>query len=160
MKEPFTPLEQDSWGGLLWAYSRMMGFIETDLQSNFQISHPEFEVLLRLGWAESHRARIQDLASDSVLTRSGVSRLVDRLEKAGYVTKEVAPEDRRGAYAVLTPRGLEHFQQALQAHVEIVKSCFLQRFSDQELAQMAEFWKRIPKKMATPFALAPSNLDT
>ena len=146
MKVPFTPLQQDSWGGLLWAYSRMMSFIERDLQEKFQITHPEFEVLLRLGWAPEHRARIQDLAADSVLTRSGVSRLVDRLEKAGHVTKEVAPEDRRGAYAVLTPLGREHFERALEAHVKIVNSNFLQHFSDQELAQMAEFWKRIPRK--------------
>ncbi|MEI8094186.1 MAG: MarR family transcriptional regulator [Spirochaetales bacterium] len=145
MNEPFTPLEQDSWGGLLWAHSRMMGFIESDLQEKFQISHPEFEVLLRLGWAQDHRARIQDLAADSVLTRSGVSRLVDRLEKAGYVTKEVAPEDRRGAYAVLSLQGQEHFERALKAHVKIVNSYFLQHFSELELTQMAEFWKRIPR---------------
>ena len=146
MNEPFTPLEQDSWGGLIWAYSRMMGFIEKDLQDKFQITHPEFEVLLRLNWAPGQKARIQDLASDSVLTRSGVSRLVDRLEKAGFVTKEIAPEDRRGAYAVLTVHGRDHFERALQAHVLIVKSYFLERFAEQELAQMAAFWKRIPKK--------------
>lgn len=58
--------------------------------------------------------RIQDLTAQSILTQSGMSRAVERLEKAGLVTRESASEDRRGAYAVLTMAGLERFNAAIQ----------------------------------------------
>lgn len=63
--------------------------------------------------------RIQDLAAESVITRSGVNRVVERLEKARLVMREEAPEDRRGAYAVLTNAGVERFQKAIDAHVAL-----------------------------------------
>lgn len=145
MDEAFTPLEQGAWGGLLGMYGRLVRRIEADLQEHSRISHVEFEVLLRLSWAEGHRLRIQDLAEQSVLTRSGVSRMVGRLEQAGLVTRENATEDRRGAYAVLTETGLEHFRRALQAHIVFVRRNFLEFFSDEELAQMAGFWRRVER---------------
>ncbi len=146
--DAFTPLEQGAWGGLLGMYGRLARRIEADLQEHSQISHVEFEVLLRLSWTEGHRLRIQDLAEQSVLTQSGVSRMVGRLEQAGLVTRENATEDRRGAYAVLTEKGSEHFRRALRAHIVYVRRNFLEFFSDEELAQMAEFWRRVEQGAA------------
>ncbi len=148
MDNAFTLLEQGAWGGLLGIYGRLMRRIEADLQEHSRISHVEFEVLLRLSWAEGHRLRIQDLAEQSVLTRSGVSRMVGRLEQAGLVTREHATEDRRGAYAVLTEAGLDHFHRALQAHIVFVRRNFLEFFNNEELAQMAEFWQRVEQDTA------------
>lgn len=139
----FTELERSAWGGFLSAFARMNRLVEADLQEHSHITHAEFEVLLRLFFEESHRLRIQELAARSILTLSGVSRLVERLEKAGLVTRETASEDRRGAYAVLTPAGAERFQTAAQAHITFVKKHFLGRFTAQELEQMADYWKRI-----------------
>lgn len=90
------PLEQDAWGGLLGMHGRMMRWIDTDLQEHARITHVEFEALLRLSWAEGQRLRIQDLAAQSVIIRSGMGRMVERLERAGLVTREEASEDRRG----------------------------------------------------------------
>lgn len=148
MDNAFTLLEQGAWGGLLGIYGRLMRRIEADLQEHSRISHVEFEVLLRLSWAEGHRLRIQDLAEQSVLTRSGVSRMVGRLEQAELVTREHATEDRRGAYAVLTEAGLDHFHRALQAHIVFVRRNFLEFFNNEELAQMAEFWQRVEQDTA------------
>ena len=148
MNDAFTLLEQGAWGGLLGMYGRLVRRIEADLQEHSRISHVEFEVLLRLSWAEGYRLRIQDLAEQSVLTRSGVSRMVGRLEQAGLVTREHATEDRRGAYAVLTKAGLDHFRRALQAHIVFVRHNFLEFFSNEELAQMAEFWRRVEQDTA------------
>jgi DNA-binding MarR family transcriptional regulator len=148
MDNGFTPLEQGAWGGLLGMYGRLQRLIEADLQDHSQLSHVEFEVLLRLTWANNHRLRIQDLAAQSVLTRSGVSRMVERLERAGLVTREGATEDRRGAYAVLTEVGTERFGTALQAHITFMRHNFLELFSDAELAQMAEFWQRVEQQQA------------
>ena len=146
MGDGFTEIEQNAWGGFLGVYGRMNRMIEEDLQSHSHITHVEFEILLRLSWNESHRVRIQDLAAESVLTRSGVSRLVERLEKAGLVTREEAPEDRRGAYAVLTDEGAARFQKAVKAHVAFVRENFLSHYSERELEQMAAFWQRLENK--------------
>ncbi|MBP7999712.1 MAG: MarR family transcriptional regulator [Chloroflexi bacterium] len=139
----FAPIEQEAWGGFLSTYSRLNRLIEEDLQENTRITHAEFEVLLRLSWVESDRMRIQDLAAQSILTRSGVSRVVERLEKAGLVKREEASEDRRGAYAVLTEAGKERFSAAAQSHIALVREHFLTHFTVAELAQMADFWKRL-----------------
>ncbi len=143
MPDLFNKHEQNAWGGFLGAYARMSRIIEEDLQAHSNLTHVEFEVLLRLSWNENHRMRIQDLAAQSILTRSGVSRVVERLEKAGLVTREEAPEDRRGAYAVLTEAGAERFQTAAQKHAECVRKNFTNKFSKSELEVMAVFWKKL-----------------
>ncbi|MBP7686271.1 MAG: winged helix-turn-helix transcriptional regulator [Thermoflexales bacterium] len=143
MADHFKPLEQDAWGGFLGTYARFNRLIEADLQAYSRLTHVEFEVLLRLSWTDDHRLRIQDLTAQSILTQSGMSRAVERLEKAGLVTRESASEDRRGAYAVLTAAGLERFNTAIQAHVAFVREHFLRHFNEAELQQMAEFWHRL-----------------
>lgn len=146
MENGFSELEQNAWGGFLGAYSRINRIVEADLLEHSQLTHVEFEVLLRLSWEENRRLRIQDLAEQSLLTRSGVSRMVARLEKAGLVTREEASEDRRGAYAVLTEAGAERFQKAAQAHMAFVREKFLGLFNKEELNQMSAFWKRLEEK--------------
>jgi DNA-binding MarR family transcriptional regulator len=148
MGDGFTPLESGAWGGFLGTYSQMMAFIEADLQENWKITHVEFEILLYLSWEPNHRMRIQDLAARSILTRSGMSRAVERLGKAGLVRCETASEDRRGAYAVLTQEGEARMQSALGTHVALVRENFLNLFSPSQLEQMAEFWQQIEKHLA------------
>ncbi|MBI5944592.1 MAG: MarR family transcriptional regulator [Chloroflexi bacterium] len=143
MSKTFNECEQNAWGGFLSVYGKMSRIIEEDLQSHSHLTHVEFEVLLRLSWNETHQMRIQDLAAESILTRSGVSRVVERLEKAGLVKREEAPEDRRGAYAVLTEAGAERFRIAAQKHGECVRANFLSKFSEDELKTMGEFWARL-----------------
>ncbi|MDZ4762906.1 MAG: MarR family winged helix-turn-helix transcriptional regulator [Chloroflexota bacterium] len=143
MEDDFTPLEQAAWGGLLGMYGRLFRLIDTDLQTHSQITHIEFEVLLRLTWEKNQRMRIQDLAARSVLTRSGVSRVVERLEKIGLIRRERADEDRRGAYAILTADGAARLKTALTAHVAFVRQHFLTHFSEAELKQMGLFWQRL-----------------
>ncbi len=143
MQDDFTKLEQSAWGGLLGMYGRLFRLIDTDLHSQSQITHVEFEVLLRLSWEKEHGLRIQDLAERSVLTRSGMSRVVERLEKVGLVKRKKADEDRRGAYAILTEAGNVRLQSALTAHVAFVREHFLSYFSDHELEQMSIFWRRV-----------------
>lgn len=141
--EHFSTLERAAWGEFLSTYAMIDRIIEADLQEHARITHVEFEVLLRLYKQEKHRLRIQDIATQSILSRSGVSRVVERLEKSGLVIREEADEDKRGAYAVLTDAGMERFQVAIQFHLECVRRNFLGLFNDEELMQMAGFWKRV-----------------
>lgn len=139
----FSQLERAAWGGFIQAWAQMNRLVEDDLQASAQITHVEFEILLRLSRAENQRMRIQDLAVQSLLTRSGTSRALARLEKAGLVMRETANEDRRGAYAVLTAAGMQRFQQAAEPHIALVRANFINLFSAAELQQMAKFWERL-----------------
>lgn len=139
----FTPEEAAAWGGFLASYSRLDRAIDAYLIAKDGIRHVEFEVLLRLRWVPGHRMRIQDLAANSLLTRSGTSRLVDRLERAGLVTRDVATEDRRGAYAVLTDRGREKFDLALPRHIDFVRDQFHRKLTRTEIDTLAKIWSKL-----------------
>lgn len=131
-----------AWGKLLSVHAAMMRQLEEMLQTSYHISHGEFEVLLRLSWATDQRMRIRDLADASVLTRSGMSRLVDRLEQAGLVRRETALEDARGAYATLTSAGQERLNAAEASNIALVRASFLSLYTKPELEQMITFWER------------------
>ena len=139
----FTQPELEAWAGFLGTFDRLNRLIEADLRGHSGLSHVEFEVLLRLARSPEQRLRIQALADASILTRSGMSRVIDRLEDEGLVQRQVADEDRRGAYAVLTLEGAQSFRTAAQAHASFVRSVFLGRFSEDELREMAGFWRRL-----------------
>ncbi len=131
-----------AWGQLLRVHATMMQRLEAMLQTQYAITHGEFEVLLRLSWAEHHHLRLHELADQSVLTRSGMSRLVARLEQVGLVHRESAPEDARGTNVSLTPAGQQVLADAESSTIHLVRTLFLHRYSTSELAQMVEFWHR------------------
>lgn len=142
MPTRFTETEGGAWGQLLSVHAAMMRKLETMLQTSHHISHGEFEVLLRLSWTQGGRMRLRDLADASLLTRSGMSRLVERLELIGLVSRETAPEDARGAYAVLTPEGRKRLEEAEHDNITLVRECFLSLYTQEEQEQMFNFWKR------------------
>jgi MarR family transcriptional regulator, 2-MHQ and catechol-resistance regulon repressor len=80
-----------------------------------------FEVLVRLARSPDHRLRMSELAAQSTLTNSGLTRLVDRLQSSGLVRREPCETDRRGYYAVLTDQGLGTVTAVLPAHLAIVE---------------------------------------
>lgn len=139
----FTSAEAAAWGGFLSTHGRLSKRLEENLRRTSGLSHPEYEVLLRLFRVDEGRLRIQSLAAKSILTHSGTSRLIDRLEGAGLVTRADAEEDGRGAYAVLTEKGRAHFIEAARQHTALVRELFLSRFSPDELKTMASFWARL-----------------
>lgn len=142
MEPVFSKSELAAWVGLVTAQGKVFRRVEEDLETRMGLSHPEYEVLLRLADAPDHRLRLQVLAAGSLLSRSGVSRAVDRLVKGGHVTRMDAEEDGRGAYAVLTDRGMAHLVEARRGHAEVVRAAFLDRFSPAELAQLGQLLQR------------------
>lgn len=139
----FTSIEAAAWGGFLSTHGRLSKRLEENLRRSSGVSHAEYEVLLRLFREDDGRLRIQALAAKSILTHSGTSRLIDRLEEAGLVARADAEEDGRGAYAVLTEEGREHFIQAARQHTSFVRELFLSHFSHEELEMMSSFWARL-----------------
>jgi DNA-binding MarR family transcriptional regulator len=87
--------------------------------------------------------RMCDLATSVILSRSGLTRLIDRLEREGLVARQSCPQDARGSYAVLTERGRERLRAARATHLAGVRALFLERFSASELEQLGDFWDRI-----------------
>lgn len=152
MADFFTRQERAAWGGFIVTQARVFARIEEHLRKRYGITHAEFEVLLRLTFSPGGRARLQELADQSLLTRSGTSRVVERLGRAGHVEREGAEEDGRGAYAVLTRSGRAHFMSAAREHVALVRKEFLSRFTEKELEQLASFWARLaePAEPAKP----------
>ncbi len=143
MNDFFTNEQAAAWGGFLSIHGRLSKRLEQSLHRTSGLSHAEYEVLLRLFLKDDGKLRIQALAAESVLTHSGTSRLVDRLEGAGLVERVNAEEDKRGAYAAITQSGRDHFLQAARQHTALVRELFLSHFSPEELQTMTSFWARL-----------------
>jgi DNA-binding MarR family transcriptional regulator len=154
MSKLFTPLERAAWGGLIVVHARLFAAIEEELRRRFRITHAEFEVLLRLALSPNGRLRLQQLAEQSLITRSGTSRAVERLTRAGHVERHGAAEDGRGAYAVLTASGRAHFFEAAEAHVALVRREFLGKLPAKEQERLAAIWARI---LAAPEEATPKR---
>jgi MarR family transcriptional regulator, 2-MHQ and catechol-resistance regulon repressor len=103
----------------------------------------DFEALLHLSRADGGRMRRVDLAEGLLLTASGVTRLLDGLEAAGYVERAACDSDRRVVYAVITDKGREKLEAASQSHVVGVSSLLQERFDEDELAQLADLLARL-----------------
>jgi DNA-binding MarR family transcriptional regulator len=101
-------------------------------------------VLLQVAKAPGRRLRPVEIARAVLLTRSGITRLVQGLERAGLVERVECPDDARGFLVALTPAGLELVRSARETHLEGVAELFTDRYSDEELETLAELLERLP----------------
>ena len=104
-----------SWGRLVEAYSFLDRRLEASLEASCGIPMAWFEVLLRLARAEDDKLTMGALAEQVALTSGGVTRLLDRMIKAGYVERRQGPTDRRVVYAALTPAGRAKIEEAARS---------------------------------------------
>lgn len=105
----------------------------------------DYECLLHLSRADEGRMRRVDLAEQLILTASGVTRLLEGLERAGFVERASCASDRRVTYAVLTAAGRAKLQEASESHLAGVHSFFEERFTSKELVQLATLLERLPQ---------------
>lgn len=98
-----------------------------------RLSLIEFEVLIRLARSPDHRLRMTELAGQVALTTSGITRVVDRLERDQLVRRQACPSDRRGSWAVLTGTGMDRLATALPGHLALLERHFTGRFKTDEL---------------------------
>lgn len=111
-----------AFGMFLESFAAVVSKVEGQLNGAAGVPMTWFEVLLRLARSPNHRLRMAELARQVGLSTSGLTRLVDRVEEAGYVRREACPTDRRGAHAVLTTEGEAILRTALPAHLESVET--------------------------------------
>ncbi len=135
--------ELRAWRGFLHAHATLLRGLDAELEAAHGMPVSSYEVLMNVADAEGERMRMYDIASRVLLSRSGLTRLVDRLEKSGYVRRESCPDDARGAFAVLTPEGRRVLDAARATHLAGVRERFLRHFSEDEQEQLGEFWTRV-----------------
>jgi DNA-binding MarR family transcriptional regulator len=133
-----------AWARLLRGHASATRTLSAELDAEHGLSINDFEALLRLSHAENGAMRRVDLAGSLLLTPSGVTRLLEGLEHAGYVEKGSCPSDARVTYAILTDAGRAKLAESSCAHVAAIEELFADRFSEQELATLAELLGRLP----------------
>jgi DNA-binding MarR family transcriptional regulator len=129
---------------LLRGHATVTRALSAQLVAEHGLTLNDYEALLHLARAEERRMRRVDLAERLLLTASGVTRLLDGLEQAGFVDRDSCASDRRVTYAVLTDAGLAKLREASKSHVADIRAFFETRFSEEELDQLVELLDRLP----------------
>ncbi len=132
-----------AWRGFARAHATVWKELEAQLERTHQLPLSSFEVLIELEQASGRRLRMSELANRVALSRSGLSRLIDRLERDGLTERESCAEDLRGSFAVLTRRGRARLREAEPAFAEAVSKQFLRHFNKAELAAFADLCGRL-----------------
>jgi DNA-binding MarR family transcriptional regulator len=138
-----SEIGQRAWRSLQRAHAALARRVDAELERTHGLPLSTYEVLHRLVECPWGRMRMCDLAEYAQLSRSGLTRLADRLEKEGLLERCSCEHDARGAYACLTDRGRERFAAARGTHLAVVREQFFSRFSERELGALADLWDRI-----------------
>ena len=138
-----SPEELGAWRGMLRVHSALVKALDAELLAVHGLPLTSYEVLINLQAAPDRRRRMAELADGVLLSRSGTTRLVDRLERDGLLVRDACDSDGRGCFAVLTDRGDEVLGKARATHLEGVRERFLRHFEPDELEQMARWWDRV-----------------
>jgi DNA-binding MarR family transcriptional regulator len=138
-----TPTELAAWRGMLRVHAALVRELDAELEHAHGLPLTHYDVLIYLRSAPGRRLRMAELADSVLLSRSGVTRLVDRLERDGLLVRHTCSSDGRGCFAVLTDKGEELLARARPTHLAGVHRRFLAHFSEEELEAMAEGWNRV-----------------
>ena len=128
---------------MLRAHAELTRSLDADLTREHDLPLSSYEVLLFLNDSEEGRMRMSELAESVLLSRSGLTRLVDRLERQGLLRRERCASDARGLFAEITGEGRSVFAEARKTHLEGVRRLFLDRFSRDELRTLGGFWEKV-----------------
>jgi DNA-binding MarR family transcriptional regulator len=132
MSEKLDELHLAAWRNFITAHARLIARIDQELADAGCVPLHWYDVLIELAEAPGRRLRMSDLARKVVLSRSGLTRLVDKLEANGLLSREPAPTDGRGAYAVLTEAGRASLRQAWPVYARGIQAHFAAYLSDDE----------------------------
>ncbi|MCM3884688.1 MarR family winged helix-turn-helix transcriptional regulator [Frankia sp. R82] len=132
-----------AWRALLQAHAHVTRVLEADLERAHNLPLASYDVLVQLSEAPDYALRMSELANAVLLSRSGLTRLVDRLVREGLVTRRSCASDARGTLAVLTPQGLDRLRAASGTHLKGVGRHVLSHFSRAEQEQLAALLERL-----------------
>jgi DNA-binding MarR family transcriptional regulator len=141
--ETLSREELAAWGGFLRTHAVLTRALDAELVEAHDLPLTSYEVLLRLATAPTGRMRMADLADSVLLSRSGLTRLVDRLGRSGLLEREECEDDQRGLFAVITDEGRSRFHTARRTHLRGIRERFLDRLSEDERRVLADVWQRL-----------------
>jgi DNA-binding MarR family transcriptional regulator len=132
-----------AWRTFLIAHARVTRLLDEELQAEHRLSLAEYDALLQLAEADGRRLRMNQLADKVLLSRSGVTRLIDRLESDGLVERIACESDARGADAVITDKGLRRMRSAARTHLRGIETYFLSQVGRDELSAIERSLGRV-----------------
>ncbi|MEV0324921.1 MarR family transcriptional regulator [Micromonospora echinospora] len=142
-------------GLLVEAHAGLSTRFATQYEEN-GLSAVEFEVLTRLARSPGNQLRMTDLAAQTSLSTSGVTRVVDRMERDGLLCRRACPSDRRSSYAVVTRSGLDRLNETLPGHLKIIEQWFTGQLEPQELEALLHALRKV-RDAVHPGAIAGSQ---
>src|SRR5947209_615826 len=134
----------DAWRSYLQSHATILRELDAELVAEHEITTRDYEVLLYLAQAPDRKLPMSVLASSTMLTRSGITRLVDGLVSAGWIERVSCSSDARISYAELTDLGYEKLRDAGCTHIASIQRMFVEHFTPQELDQLASLLSRLP----------------
>ncbi len=134
----------DAWRSYLQSHASILRVLDADLIAEHGMTSRDYEVLLYLSQAPDRMLAMSALAESTMLTRSGITRLVDGLVECGFIERVSCPKDARVSYARLTDDGYEKLRQAGCTHIAGIRRLFLERFSAEEIDVLAALLARLP----------------
>jgi DNA-binding MarR family transcriptional regulator len=139
----FNELELDAWRGFLRTHATLVRELDEELTERHGLPLSSYDVLVQLDAVPEGRLRMSRLADAVLLSRSGLSRLVTRLERQGLLERTECPSDARGAFASITVKGREKLAEARATHRAGVRERFLGKLGEREQRQLAKVWSRL-----------------
>src|SRR6476469_1292063 len=139
----FNQLELDAWRGFLRTHATLVSELDEELTERHGLPLSSYDVLVQLEAAPEGRLRMSHLADAVLLSRSGLSRLVTRLEGQGLLERADCPSDARGAFAAITDAGRRKLDEARATHRAGVRERFLDKLGEREMRQLARVWSRL-----------------
>jgi DNA-binding MarR family transcriptional regulator len=152
---PLRTAEQRAFVALVRAHVATTRRLSATLESDHGLTLNDYEVLLHLNHAPDRMMRRVDLAKSVLLTPSGITRLLEGLERSGYVERAKCDTDARVTYALLTDAGQEKLQEASETHIEDIQSHFTERFTGDELDALGGLLARLELETADETACSP-----
>ena len=136
----------EAWLNFVRAHSAVMRQFNAELQATHGLTLRDFDVLAQLARTPERALKRIELSERVLLTPSGITRLLNGLERAGYVEKRECAEDARVTYAALTDEGERKFREASRTHRASIRALLTERFEQGELETLASLLARLPMR--------------
>jgi len=140
--------EMRAWESFLAAGALVDRRVDQQLKETAGLSHPQYEILVRLAAAPDGELRMTELADTLLTSKSGLTYQVTQLEKAGLVARRSCPSDVRGVFAVLTEAGRSRLEQAAPGHVALVRELLIDVLTPDQLALLADALGKVTRRAA------------
>ena len=138
-----SPEERAAWSGFIRAHASIVKDLDADLRDAHGLPLSSFDVLVQLSLAPDDRMQMHKLAEAVHISRSGLTRLVDRLERQGLIARHKGERDPRQVFACITSAGLERLAETTPTHLAGVRKRFLERLTRTQMSQLTAVWNRL-----------------